>query len=299
MAFPQPDADKYAIDGYKFFRLNTLLASPGDMYESAQSAHALAIGPDSDIASVVVNYFDQLQPGNINELLVTQNRSYVGLVNANNLSQYTPSNRPAKILIWPNDLWNPQYFPFFTGSERDDGSTQILEVPRLDIIEYFQPQGSLVPKRNDKEWFYQTVTTPTLASAKAYVTIPYYGRRYAKILFQAEAAAFMDIDIYGVDLQQQAQVDAGLGTVSVGNVGIGTSLTGTGTSKYHNLHEFQFIINDGINAADPLAPTPAEQARFGGMFDLLTIAVSGHGSLDRGQNFLLKIITSDIPGGGA
>lgn len=301
MGYPQPDADQYAINGYDFFRLNTLLASPGDIYESAQGGHALAIGPDSDIASVIVNYFDQQNDTRLNELVISQNRSFVSRIDANNLGTYLPAARPAKVLIWPNDLWNPEFFPFFTGNERSDGSTQILEVPRLDVIEYFQPQESLVPKRSDKTWFYQTVTTPLAGggspSPSAFITIPYYGRRYAKIRLAQHtgSSAKFDFRVYGVDLEQQAQIDPGLGVISIGNVGLGTLLTEV--TAYQNVANVQFIVNDGSNPLVPAGAQTTADITRGGMFDLLTIMVSGHGSLDRGQSFFLKIITSDEPGG--
>ena len=62
MSYPQPNADQYAINGYQYFRLNTLLSSPGDIYESAQSALAIALGPESDISRVAVAYYDDQVP---------------------------------------------------------------------------------------------------------------------------------------------------------------------------------------------------------------------------------------------
>jgi len=59
MSYPPPNPDQYALNGYKFFRLNTPLISDGDMYESQQGANGFAIGPDSDISKVNIGYFDE------------------------------------------------------------------------------------------------------------------------------------------------------------------------------------------------------------------------------------------------
>ena len=50
MSYPPPNPDNYALNGYKFFRLNTPLTSDGDMYESAQGGQGFAIGPQSDLS---------------------------------------------------------------------------------------------------------------------------------------------------------------------------------------------------------------------------------------------------------
>lgn len=287
MAYPQPDATKYAIKGYEYFRLNTLLASAGDIYESEQSALAFALGPDSDIANVGINYFDEQVPNALNQVFISKNRSFVGRIDANaENGTYQPSGRPARIFIWPNDRWNPL---FVLG---DVGDTQILETPQLDVIQYFQPQPSgIVPGRNDKIWFYQTIATPG-GDNYAYVIVPYYGRRYAKVMFEnLNVAEAFDVKAFGVELQQQ-QVAGGGGA---GDVAITTPLVAS--APYSNVTTpVQIIVKNG---ASPTAPTMSTQAD-GGMFDLLAIGVRSHGGGGAAvQNFCLKIVTSDNVGGGS
>jgi hypothetical protein len=242
VSYPQPDANKYAANGYDFFRLNTLLASGGDIYESEQSGLALAIGPDSDIANVGINYFDQQVTNFLAELHVSHSRSFVSRVDANNDKVYAPAQRPGRVFIWPDDRWNPSFFPFVDGTYLPASSTQILETPRLDVIQYFTNPPSLVPLRNDKTWFYQTIATPG-SGGYAFVTIPYYGRRYAKILFGNQILAHsFDMVVYGVDLQQQKLQGGG----GIGDVGQFTPLIPF--SAYHGLIDsVQVIVKNGAS----------------------------------------------------
>lgn len=179
MSYPQPDADQYAVKGYQYFRLNTPLSSPGDLYQSAQSGHALAIGPDSDIANVNVAYFDDQVPTFLQQTTISPFRAFEGRVDARNDARYTPSGRPAKILFWPADLYDPSYVPlkpFATGVQFDPTQDAITFItPQLDVIEYFKPQPSLTAGRRDKDYIFADI----LAAARwTYLVLPYYGRRY-------------------------------------------------------------------------------------------------------------------------
>jgi hypothetical protein len=177
MSYPQPDADKYALLGGDFFRLSTGLTSPGDMYESQQSAHAFAIGPDSDVSSVNIGYYDEQYPTFLNQLQIGTTRSWVGRIDARNGDKYAPSGRPGRILIWPDDIFDPSYIPIDFDANLD---TLTFITPILEVIQYFQPQGSLEVKRNDKTYRIQEINFPPRT---ANIVIPYWGRKYASIRF--------------------------------------------------------------------------------------------------------------------
>jgi hypothetical protein len=269
MTYPQPNANSYAVNGGQFFRLNTLLASPGDIYESEQSGHAFAIGANSDMSRVNVAYFDRQAPNFMNMLTLGPERSFVGRVDADNLSAYSPSNRPGRILFWPDELWNPNVLDPFVGP----GDTKITVTPRLDVVEYFKPQGSLEVKRNDKRWLFQRLTVPATESApgvpdSVWIAIPYYGRKYANIDLSVPVAPTVNFDIIGVKLQ----IDAG----QTFNKSLSASL---------GISSAQVTIQAGLQGA---FPTPR------GMWDVLlfklTTAISGTGNLAN-----LSIITSDTP----
>lgn len=183
MSYPQPDPNKYAIGGQKFWRLNTPLLSDGDIYESEQGAAGFAIGPDSDISKVNIAYFDDQVSGFQNQVSISPQRPFPGTMYARNDSTYVPSNRPGRFLIWPAE--------FFRADERPEGfqpNTHRFDIvtPRLDVIEYFSPLG-LNAGRNDKEYRYQFIPFGPSVEGDVvntwWLQIPFYGRRYASIEF--------------------------------------------------------------------------------------------------------------------
>lgn len=269
MSYPQANADDSVVKGSKFFRLNTLLASPGDIYESSQGANAMAIGPDSDISEVLVAYPDPTQPTGINQLVVSNTRSMVGLVPVNNTGQaYLPANRPGKIYMSPNNLWNPDFMKPDTGT-----FTHLLETPRLDVIQYFQPQASLVPQRRDKTYTYQSVVVPDGDGSIARITVPFYGRKYASItiLHASGPQGGLQVEIDGVILTYG---DTSTGTSTSGflvplaardfNNPIGSSTPYTFTVGPAGLGQLQ-TATDGSQAL--------LGSVGGGAFDLLSVAL--------------------------
>lgn len=171
MSFPQPKSNEYAQNGAAFFRLNTLLASAGDMYESEQGCHAFALGPESDISRVNINYYDDQVPNFVNQIQISNQRAFVGRIDARNTNQYQPSNRPGRILIWPDELFDDDYRPVGFNPVSDN---IIFMTPRLDVIQYFTPQTSLASQRVNKEYRFQNLTFPLGILSLA---IPAYGRR--------------------------------------------------------------------------------------------------------------------------
>jgi hypothetical protein len=176
VSYPQPDADKYAVNGYQYFRLNTILSSPGDIYESQQSGHAIALGPDSDISKVAVAYFDDQVPTFMQQTSIGSDRSFVGRIDARNEVTYQPIGRPGRVLFWSDDLFNSQFRP--VGFLPNDDLFNRID-PCLDVIQFFSPQQALVPRRNDKSWLIQNVAAPLNLST--YFMLPFYGRRYGLV----------------------------------------------------------------------------------------------------------------------
>jgi hypothetical protein len=268
MSFPQPDSNSYAAGGSQFFRLNTLLASPGDIYESEQSGHAFAIGADSDMSRVNVAYFDKQAPNLMNMTTLGPERAFVGRIEADNLGTYLPSQRPGRVLMWPDELWNPNPIAALVAP----ADTQIIVTPRLDVIEYFKPQGSLEVKRNDKVFAFQRLDIPAtvtgLTADALWLVLPYYGRKYANIDFSAPVAPSVDIDVYGIKLQ----IDAAAVYARPLYTAIGTTA-------------FQLTIQAGLQGA---FPTPR------GMYDLLAFAMRSN-TPGVGTLVNLNVLTSDTP----
>lgn len=181
MSYPQPSSDLYVRNGYDFFRLRTQLSSPGDIYESLVSGNALTIGPESDIANVNVNYFDDQAPNFIQQTAVSPLRSFSGRIDAQNAKTYSPSNRPGRILFWPADIYDPNFKPraFVSGDVMD------FQAPVLDVIQYFAAPPTLVPQRIDKSFVFQNYNT----SNTAWIVIPFYGRKFAYVQFTNRTVA--------------------------------------------------------------------------------------------------------------
>src|SRR5688572_10301119 len=112
MTYPPPNPDLYAVSGQGFFRLNTALLSDGDIYESQQGSHGFAIGPESDISKVNIAYWDETQPRLMNQISISPTRPFPGkFVAVNDEAEYAPSGRPARLLIWPEELYNADFRP--------------------------------------------------------------------------------------------------------------------------------------------------------------------------------------------
>jgi hypothetical protein len=178
VSYPQPDPNQYTTNNYGFFRLFTPLSSPGDIYQSPQSCHALAIGPNSDIANVNVAYFDDFANSTFVQLLtVSPTRSFSGLLNARLQDRYAPAQRPGKILFWIDDIYDPNFRP--RGFNAGTDSIEFV-APMLDVIQYFAPQTALVPARSDKEFVFQNYI---VGAGTTNIVVPYYGRKYCYIQF--------------------------------------------------------------------------------------------------------------------
>lgn len=267
MSYPQPNADQYAIKGYQFFRLNTLLTSPGDIYESAQSGHGLAIGPESDLANVNVAYFDDQVETFMQRTTISPLRALVGRVDARNEAVYVPANRTAKILFWSADIYDPNYRPISTPQAFNPALDIINFVPpRLDVIEYFKPQSSLTPGREDKSYAFQNYPLVAIPG-KYYLVVPYYGRKYCYVEFTNRDALFSN---------------------TFGIVGLNYAITQDDVSSPTPYHQETTLRAPAAVVAGGQA-TRIITAGVDGMFDALVLNLTLSGPAP------LRILMSDTP----
>jgi len=256
MSYPQPDADKYATGGYQFFRLNTLLSSPGDIYESSQSGLGFAVGPDSDIANVNVAYFDDQVDTFMQFAVISPNRALVGRLDARNEASYAPAGRPGKILFWSDDIYDPNFRPraFVSGDKIE------FVAPRLDVLEYFISPPSLGPARQDKSFVFQdySVITGTL-----YIVVPYYGRKYCFTQFTNRNAT--DPTTYGISAVNYAITQDG------------------SPNPYHQ----ETVIHAAATVTSGNSVTQIITAKNQGTFDALIFSVTNAGPAP------LRIVMSD------
>jgi hypothetical protein len=196
MSYPQSTSSDAVLKGQTFWRLNTKLGSPGDIYESVSSALGFALGPDSDIANVQVTYLDDLaNAAQMNTLTVSTDRSFVGLVNARNDTTYPLSvvpNRPGRILISSLDIYDPSYRP--TGFVPADDSID-FQPPILDFVQYFNDPPSLMPQRSDKQFLFKAWVN----TGVNWLVLPFYGRKYAYLQIENhDAVAAATWQVLGV-----------------------------------------------------------------------------------------------------
>lgn len=248
MSFPQPQADPYAVNNYGFFRLFTPLSSPGDIYQSTQSCHAVCVGPNSDIANVNVAYFDdQVKPTFLQTMTISPTRSFVGALNARNDATFTPANRPGRIMFWADDIYDPNFRPRGFNLAND---TIEFVAPMFDVIQYFAPQTSLVPARSDKSFVFQNYN---IIGGVQYLVVPFYGRKYCYIQFTNRQAVL---------------------PITFGILGVNYAITQDGTS---NPYTQETVIHAPAAVAVGVSVTVIITAQAVGVFDALVFSVNNIG----------------------
>lgn len=286
MTYPQPDANYYVVNGYDFFRLNTPLSSPGDIYQSPQSCQAFAIGPESDISEVVVSYFDGQQQTFMNQIVLSNERAFSARLDANNRGRYSPANRPAMIYMWPDNLWNPNFLPDGYNPTNDK---LILVTPVLDVIQFFKAQTSLTPGRRDKTWTFQDTQVGGTDGDTTYIVIPYYGRKGAQIsvLHDSGPQGGVDITVFGVQLTYGGQGASGATHIQTplltGDPGSAIPWQGIVTSG-----GIAIFNNDGTVDA-------GHSSTGGGQYDLLMVALANPTGASAPGAVFCEITVSDVP----
>jgi hypothetical protein len=265
VSYPQPDADEYAKKGvYDVFPLSTPLASPGDIYESPQSSHGVAVGSDSDIANVNVAFFDdQATPTHLRTVTISPQRAFTGLIAARGDARYLPSQIPGRVLFWAQDVFDPAFRP-----RAFNASTDSIEfiAPKLQVLQYFHPPNSLGPARADKSFSFQNYRV--LGAMTAYIVVPYYGRRYGYVQFTNRNT---------------------LAGNSFGILGVNFCITQNSSS---NPYTQEKVIRAPANVAPGNSAEQIITARTHGLFDVLVLSVTEAGPAP------LRVILSDVDQGG-
>lgn len=303
MSYPQPNFDQYALNGYKFARLNTPLTSDGDIYESQQGAQGFAIGPDSDISKVNIGYFDDQVPRFMNQVAITPERSFPGFFAARNEVNYVPSNRPGRILIWSDELYNNTWNPNFI----DVAGRIDFEVPVLDVVQYFAPAAqSMNSGRNDKEYWYDFIPAPPSVDAPNAWTlvIPFYGRRFFNMNFVSDFAQLADIQVtvQGLHYKPGTANTAATTLHLIGDIPPGGGIPFVNVPAGWVYDCVLTASNKSTGGAkwpannNPVVPT---QQTASGMFDALAIGFYSPalGGINRAAQNTIRIRTSDRENG--
>lgn len=191
MTYPQPSSNSPALNGQKYLRLNAPLVSPGDIYQSEQSGLAFAVGPESDIARVNLNYYDDQVANKLNQISISNRAPFVGLIQARTTDKYPISSVPGRILFSSGDivpdLRLSQYYP---------NTTSMMIPPVMDVVQYFAPPSSgLYPGRNDRNYYFQDFPVSTTFN----LFVPYYGRAWGQIQVRDPGAIGVTLAIIGIN----------------------------------------------------------------------------------------------------
>lgn len=198
MTFPQPSSTQPVLNGEQFWRLNTLLSNPGDIYEAECSALAIAVGPNSDIATYLVTYFDANSPTSVSQFLISPDRDVVGRVDARNDAQYPgPGARKGRALISIADIYDPVIRP--TAWTNGEDSIE-YETPIIDVIWLFENLPSIVAQRSDRIFRYQYLRPPLVVGKSSFLLIPAYGRKSGYFSFTNGSGAPVTVNLSGLRL---------------------------------------------------------------------------------------------------
>ncbi len=265
MGYPQQSSNDAATGGQNVFRLSTQLVSPGDIYQSDQGGHAFAVGPDSDLANIGVVFYDpQSAPTFVDQIAISPSRAYIGLIPARGDVTYQPSKRKGRTLFYSLDLYDPAYRPPGFSAVQDFIQ---FHTPVMEVLQYFAPQASITPARNDKTFYFQDL--PSIPGHSSYVVLPYYGRKFLFMNYTNKTAGNIDVTLVGVNFA----VCDNTGTVLHQENPLYSATVASGTTK-------------------KFAMGPGEPFAVGGMFDVVVFKSTQSGG-SGGFPTPLKIVVSD------
>lgn len=275
MTFPQPSSTNPVTHGQEYFRLTTELASAGDIYECETGALAFALGPNSDIATVLISYFDENMSTKVAQSVLSPDRSYIGRVDARMTDVYpAPGKRKARILLSVQDIYNPDFRPDDTVyggfpvpfDPTKDSVTFVT--PILDVIQYFQSAPSLIPQRSDRNFRFQYFPLPVGAGGVTWIAIPGYGRK----------SGYFSISGGG-----------GVGTIDMQLIGAKLAASGPSIPAGANQKQLAHAAMLGDDTERFVYKSSTD-----GLWDLFLIGLgSGGGSDYDGRTFPVDIVLSD------
>lgn len=270
MTFPQPASTAPVLGGKQFFRLKTNLVSAGDIYESEASALGFVMGPDSDIGTVQIAYYDEDEAaGSVTTAIISPDRHLIGRIDARNDVAYPGAgSRKGRILISTTDIWDPTFRP--VGFDVTDDVIE-YETPLLDVIQYFVTPPSVMPPRSDRTFRYQYWKPPLdAADGITYIAIPAYGRKSGYFTF---------LNRDGINTI----------TVSIDAVKLSTSASPGAVGSF----AARLFTNDLLSNADD---SYQYKASTDGLWDLFLVSLGkGAGFAYAGAAFPTAITLSDDP----
>lgn len=269
MSYPQPLASQEIIEGQQFARFFTPLQSGGDAYELDVAALAFAIGPQSDLSSLRLSYFDPSQPGDVNSAVIGVGTPFASRLDVFASLKFPVANTAAQLIVTPEDLWNNNWYPTVLAEDVN------YIKPKIDLLAFLtSPVIALPSMRAD---FVERGRLNISALSTAYrIAVPFYGRKYAEFRLRNNNAGVpgLTVDVVGVNFTTDGIAPYGLGDF----IAMETPLVTAG-------------VVGGANSTT----TFRVQAAVSGLFDYLMIRVNGapiDGAVADAVRYILR--TSDM-----
>jgi hypothetical protein len=204
------------IGGQEFYRLKQELQSGGDIFEIDSSVKALALGPQSDVADLLVTFFDAQSNVQIGQTIISAKVPFIGRVDARLATEIPSAGTVGRIQVSVRDLvpsW-PTTGVLPSGVIRAAGATDFVAAnikPVIDLLAYLSNPPALPPARSGRSYFFPFIATG--AGAAAWYLLPYYGRTYGHLNFvnvhQAAAIAYT-VNVYGISLSAGTDFTSGI-----------------------------------------------------------------------------------------
>lgn len=207
--------------GQEVFRLFQQIQSAGDIFELNASAKAICIGPQSDLSSYRVDFFDTQAPDRIDEINLAIGNPIIGRLDAKLATQYPGTSLPANILVTARDIVDNTFLPTtFVPAENDFVAAR--PIPNIDILQYLDEPSALAPMRDDRVYFFPFISTG-VPPQDAFYILPYYGRRYCHINLVNRNAGVTTYTatVLGINLSAGTTTTAPVGRNKAGETALG------------------------------------------------------------------------------
>lgn len=263
------------LNGQEVFRLKQAIESGGDIYEFDSGSKGLVVGPQSDLATYRINYYDDQASDKIGESVLSLDNPILGRVDALLDREYPTAQIPGNILISPVDFidpdWKPSGWRNFVNGLTPYDSLVCYPPLQVDLVSHLRDPQIVAPRRDDKVYRFSSFGVGSVVTA--WYFFPFYGRRFFEFLFtNLSAAETYTFDFYGVALAPGIQ---------------GATAQDPGETK-----AIQTPLFSGVGVAPGATHRRVMTADTEGMFDLMIFSVtSGSGLADDGSS--LRVTVSD------
>lgn len=270
------DDVQQVLRSQEFFRLKQTLVNQGDIFELEESAKAIYIGPDSDIAEVQITYYNPDAPLNLETAIVAVNGPFVGRVDALNATKVASTGQPARILVAANDIVSNSY------ASPDSLALRSFNVPAvIDLMVALKGLPAIPEVRSDRTLRFNQVPYDTDPSGggddgSTDLIVPIYGRRMATVDVISKNPD-VDITVSLVNLLPGADtVPRQLGTITIPGSAPARSRSGVvvyRASDAARIGAFDAGSGEYNESDQPPGPTQAIAGVPRGMADLLLVNI--------------------------